>query len=391
MSNFKKTVGTGVLVGAAAGAAWVIGRRFLRSESNLIDWSHVRRLAIASCGHSAVGIPFSKKTLSAQYADMVRQAEQPIAEYTGKMLPQPLNSVHVFDRVDWVDANIDNFRLMFEPFEKMSANAHNGSPLSAKVMGGVNQLLFSGQMGFLLGYLARRVLGQYDLSLLGREPLTVGRLYFVEPNIRELQQRLSLDANEFRMWIVLHETTHAYEFEANPWLRGYMNSLITRYFETLTSDFSRMQSNSLGIRTLIERICTNFFNSKNVLELMMTPEQRHIFNRLQALMCLLEGYSNHMMQAVGQSILPSYEYLKDRFEERGKNKSTGDRLIGKLTGMDIKLEQYTLGERFVNDIVGKRGIDFMNRIWQSPLTLPTLDEVRAPNRWIERMEKMAVA
>lgn len=390
MSEFKKAVRTGLIVGAAAGAAWLVGRRFLPSESTLIDWGQVRRIALATCRQTLVGMPFTKKNLAVQYAEQVGHAERQIAEYSGKTLPQPLNAIFVFDRVDWIDANINNFKLLFEPFEKMHRSTLAASSMSGRVVTGLNQVIISGQMGLLLGYLAQRVLGQYDLSLLGREPITGGRLYFVEPNIRELQHRLSLNASEFRMWIVLHETTHAYEFEANPWLRGYMNSLLTRYFETISSDFTRMGGDS-GLRTLADRIVANLFSSSNILELVMTPEQRHIFNQLQALMCLLEGYSNHIMQAVGENILPSYHYLKERFEERAKNKSAAERLFAKLTGLDVKLEQYALGERFVNHIVARRGIDFMNRIWQSPLSLPTLDEVRAPDRWIERMEKMAAA
>ena len=389
MSDFKKSIRTGALIGAAAGVAWLVGRRYLREESKLIDWGHVRRVALATCRQSLVGMPFSKRVLAAQYAEMVRQSEGPITEYTGKALPHPLSSVFVFDRVDWIDANISSFELLFEPFEKMNQSALSGSAVSAKVMGSLNKVIISGQMGLLLGYLAQRVLGQYDLSLLGREPITAGRLYFVEPNIRELQHRLSLDPRQFRMWIVLHETTHAYEFEANTWLRGYMNSLLMRYFETISSDFSRMKSDSFGLRTLADRITANLFSSSNILELMMTHEQRHIFNQLQALMCLLEGYSNHIMQAVGESILPSYDYLKERFDERGKNKSTAERLFAKLTGLEMKLEQYALGEQFVNDVVRRRGIGFMNRVWDSPLSLPTMDEVRSPGKWIERMEKMA--
>lgn len=389
MSDFKKALRTGIFVGAAAGAAWLIGRRLMHDETKLIDWGYVRRLALATCRQSIVGIPFSKRVLSAQYAEMVRQAEQRITEYSDKKLPHPLNAIYVFDRVDWIDANIANFELLFEPLEKMNLSSLKGGAVSTKLVGGLNKVIISGQMGLLLGYLAQRVLGQYDLSLLGREPITTGRLYFVEPNIRELQHRLSLDPQQFRMWIVLHETTHAYEFEANPWLRGYMNSLLTRYFEAISRDLGRMRSDSFGLRTLADRITANLFSSSNILELMMTPEQRHIFNQLQALMCLLEGYSNHVMQAVGETILPSYHYLKQRFDDRARNKSTAERLFAKLTGLDIKLEQYALGERFVNDVVHKRGIGFMNRVWQSPLSLPTMDEVRSPDKWIERMEKMA--
>ena len=96
--------------------------------------------------------------------------------------------------------------------------------------------MLSGQMGLLLGYLGQRVLGQYDLSLLGREPVTEGRLYFVEPNMASLVRRYHLPEEEFRAWIALHEVTHAFEFEGHPWAREYMNTLLTDYLRSLAED-----------------------------------------------------------------------------------------------------------------------------------------------------------
>ncbi len=381
------------MLGVAAGAVWVAGRRFLEKTSRLIDWGQVRRIAIATSRKATSDQPAAiphKEERREHYAEMVRRAERPIADYTGKTLPRPLDAIYIFDRADWIDANIANFQLLFKPFEEMNQEALRYGSVGVKLAGEVNQIVISSQLGLLMGYLAQRVLGQYDLSVLGREPVTNGRLYFVEPNISALRERLSLDANEFEMWIVLHETTHAYEFEANPWLQGYMNSLLTRYFQTISKDFGGMQWGSSGVRSLVSRIGSNIFTSSNVLEMMMTPEQRHIFQQLQALMCLLEGFSNHIMQEIGKTILPSYECLKERFDERGKNKSAAERLFTKLTGLDIKMEQYALGERFVNDIVERRGVEFVNQVWQSPLSLPTMDEVRTPDKWIKRMERMAI-
>ncbi len=391
MVNHKKAIGTGLLLGLAAGALWAVGRRYAHTSPRLINWQQVRRIAIATCRQSVVGQPFSKGPLTASFADMVHQSERLIANYTGSTLPQPLQSIHVFDRIEWIDANIAAFQLLFEPFERLNEKAFESTSGGARVVGGLNQVVLSGQLGLLVGYLAQRVLGQYDLSLLGREPITSGHLYFVEPNIRGLQQRLGLEPQEFRMWIALHETTHAYEFEAHPWLRRHMNSLLSRYFESISADFMHAGSNGSGLHTMARRIGANLFRGGNVLELLMTSEQRHIFHQLQSLMCLLEGYSNHIMQYVGKSLLPSYDYLKERFDERARNKSVGERLFAKITGLDIKMEQYSLGERFVNEVVSRRGIDFMNRVWESSIGLPTMQEVRDPARWIRRMERMAVA
>jgi len=378
-----------LLLALGAGAVWAAGKYFGRGERKLIDWDQVRRIAVNSSRQSVVGYPFSKGTLTRRYAEMVRKAERPISDYTGDKMPRTLDSVHVFDRIDWIDANIATFRQLFEPFEQLNLAA--GSSGTALLIGSINQMLLSSQMGLLMGYLSQRVLGQYDLSIFGEEPADSGKLYFVEPNIAELERRLDLDPEEFRMWVSLHEVTHAFEFEAHPWVRRYLHSLMARYFRSVSSDLSRMRGRDSGFRSLVTRVGSNLMNSSHVLELLMTPEQRHMFGQLQAIMCLLEGYSNHVMQAIGKTLLPGYDSLKARFDQRGKGKGVAERFFTKLTGLDIKLEQYKLGEQFVNDVVDQRGIGFLNQVWESPVNLPTLDEVRHPAKWVARMERMAAA
>lgn len=389
MSGYKRYIGTGVLVGAAAVAAYVASRRVADSVPGLVNWDRVRSVAL-STRRAVAGevISEARPQLERQYAHRVRVSEEIIAKYIGQELPQKLSRVHVFGRGEWIDANIANFQLLFAPFERIHSDSLNGASAGARLFGGFSQLFLSSQMGILLGYLAQRVLGQYDLALLGHEPITTGRLYFVEPNIAQLQQRLNLDDEEFRLWIALHETTHAYEFEAHPWLRRHMNDLIHRYFESVSTDFVGFRTDRNGLLALLWRVASNVLSSDYVLEWVMTAEQRAIFRQMQALMCLLEGYSNHVMQEVGSTILPSYETMKARFEERAKDKPPVERLLTKLIGLDVKFEQYALGERYVGEVVRQRGIDFMNRVWDTEQHLPTLDEIKAPERWIERLSHL---
>src|SRR3954451_11879619 len=125
---------------------------------------------------------------------------------------------------------------MFAPLEALAHSPDTGQSVVATLWGGINRGIVSLEIGTLLGYLARRVLGQYDLALLGREPVTGGKLYYVEPNIRLVESKLGMPRDEFRMWLALHETTHAFEFEAHPWVRVHFNSLLERYFEFFRQD-----------------------------------------------------------------------------------------------------------------------------------------------------------
>lgn len=390
MSTYRRFLGSGIVLGLAAGALWAAGRRYAEvSVPQLIDWTKVRQAAAATLREGNPEQIWSRSEMGRRYGVWVAESERLISDYTGRSLPRALDDVRVLDRFEWVDANVANFQILFEPIEKLYSGLVNEKPFGIHLVGGLNQVFLSGQMGLLLGYMAQRVLGQYDMALLGREPLVSGRLYFVEPNIDAVEKKLRLPADEFRMWIALHETTHAYEFEAHPWLRDYMNNMLTSYFETLSEDLLGLKAQRSPLRSIISRVGQNLANRRFALEMVMTGEQRRIFRQLQALMCLVEGFSNHVMDAVGRGRLPGYDTMKKRFEGRASQKSRADRLLTKITGLDVKMEQYRAGEAFVNAAVDMRGIDFVNRVWDSPLNLPTLHEIYHPHDWVARMERAA--
>ena len=376
---------SGLLFGAAAAAVWVSRQRYRGPTPSLLDWDRVgeaaRRLGgLESAGEEVLG---NRADLAGTYAEMVRDCRAAITDYLREPLPAE-TPVFVFDRRDWVEANLASFRMLFEPFERLYRTSLFDRTIGGYALGQAGQLLLSAELGTLLAVLARRVLGQYDLALLGREPLTNGRLYFVEPNIERLRDLLDLDRREFRLWIALHETTHAYEFEGHPWLRDHMNSLILQYFDSVSRDLVDFRRRG-SLLDFVQRGLANVGRSSHPVEVVMSAEQRAAFRQLQALMCLLEGYSNHVMDEVGLRLLPTYPRMKRLFDQRRQRQSVGERLFAKLTGLDLKYEQYVLGERFVNEVVRSRGLAFANRVWRSAWHLPTLDEIREPARWVERV------
>jgi coenzyme F420 biosynthesis associated uncharacterized protein len=398
MSATARLLSTGVMLGAAAGATWLAGRvleeRVSRDDAanpRLLNWAWARRIAVkvAQAGETVPwGSPADRELAREDYAGHVDRAMELVAEYTGIELPPARAQVYVFDRAEWVDANLAQFELMFAPLDEAYAGTL-ARMKGATTVGAFGQAMLSGQMGLLLGYLGQRVLGQYDLSLLGREPVTEGRLYFVEPNMASLVRRYHLPGEEFRAWIALHEVTHAFEFEGHPWVREYMNSLLSDYLRSLAEDlFGNRPGGALG--TFAGRIKDNLSASGHMLELMMSPEQRAAFQQLQALMALMEGYSNHVMQRVGTVHLKDHEVLRSTFESRARNRGAGERLFIKLTGLDVKLEQYALGERFCQQVVDAKGIDFLNRVWEGPQHLPTLEEINNPERWVARQAAVLV-
>lgn len=389
----KKVVASGVVAGAAIGA-WAANRMrasastethldTLTEAPGLVDWEQARAIAI-NMNRAASLTSVERQRLDAYYTELVNKAVPVVERYIGVSLPHSAVSTHAFDRVDWINANIDAFRDMLAPFEAL-AQDESKKNAGSQLLAGINRRVVSLEVGVLLGYLSRRVLGQYDIALLGREQVDTGKLYYVEPNIRHIESTLGLPADDFRMWLALHETTHVFEFEGFPWVRPYFNSMLEEYFGYLKEDAALLGQGLKNLKIFVERARSGDANSSWI-EHLMNEKQRDLFNRMQTMMSVIEGYSNHVMNAVGRDLLENYEPISRKFEYRQANKSQAELLFAKLTGLDVKMEQYRLGEQFIDAIADERGHDFAVRVWEGPEMLPTPEELRKPALWIARVD-----
>lgn len=390
----RRLLAAGAIAGLAIGAAVSSRVRQTRpstssrpsvaaDDQGFIDWEAVRSLAIRMNQPEPL-LADERERLDVYYRSLVDQCFPIVQAYTGIQLSGTSERTFTFDRVDWVGANIEAFKHLLQPIEEMVASQRAQGNTS---FSGLNRRIASAEVGLLLGYLARRVLGQYDLALLGREPVEGGKLYYVEPNIRQIEATLGLPRNDFRMWLALHETTHAFEFEGNPWVPRYFNGLLNQYLGTVQHDAKLLTTGLSGLRTIVGRTRNRDENSSWV-EAVMTREQRDIFGQLQALMCMVEGYSNHVMNAVGRDLLPTYDTISRRFEQRKSRRSPADELFGRITGLKLKMEQYRLGEEFIDAVVAARSHAVARRVWDGPEYLPSMEEIRNPSAWLTRVDQV---
>ena len=117
----------------------------------------------------------------------------------------------------------------------------------------------------------------------------------------------------------------------------------------------------------------------------MGEEQRRLFRESQAVMSLLEGFSDYVMDDVGKELVPGVERISARFHERRTRRTPFERAMLRITGMDLKMEQYRKGEQFVRAIAERGGPAALRRLWEGPETLPQPAEIDAPERWMERV------
>ena len=374
----------GIVVGGLlAMGATVVQRELLRrAGTRLIDWEAVRQIARRRLG--SAGAPLSAADRSAAeafYRAELLRIEPFVAEAIGSELPQSLETPAVIDRLEWIDLNLATFEQLFGRVERIVAENMTGADTPGRAFARiVNRSLSNQQLGLLMAFLARKVLGQYDVGLLAAAPAARGRLNFVEPNITASAALLDVPLAQFRTFIALHEATHAFEFEAYPWLRDHFAASVGEAIERLATDTGGLGERLRGaIRG----------RGGHWLERMMTPDQLTAFRRTQALMSLLEGYSNHVMNDAGERLLPGFARLHERFERRNEARGALERAILRITGLDLKMEQYVAGERFVEAVLKARDRAFLNRVWDGPANLPDLDEIRSPARWIDRIEGRA--
>ncbi|MBX5491712.1 MAG: zinc-dependent metalloprotease [Chloroflexi bacterium] len=389
MASRGRAFGTGLLIGAAAGVLWSAAERYgQRAPRQLVDWALVRGVAGRTAGEGAPLTEPERRLREARYRATLERIEAPIAAYTHTQLPLQTTEVRVLDRREWIDTNATNFQELLRPLEEFYREREGGGSLATA---GIGRFVLSGQLGVLLGYLARRVLGQYDISLLTQEAPAAGKLYFVEPNIQALESRLGVPPDEVRTWIALHEATHAHEFELHPWVRRYLHDTLQAYLRTMVEELGQRRNGHAPLGGLVGRLVDGIRSGQNLFQSLMTPEQRALVSRLQALMALLEGYSNHIMHQVGRRLLPHFQQIEAGVERRRQQRSPAEQWFLRFTGLNMKHEQYVLGEQFVRTVVATRGIDFLNRVWTGPAALPTEDELRAPPAWIARQEQALAA
>ena len=371
----------GIVVGGllAVGATAVQRELLRRAGTRLIDWESVRRIARRRLGPAGAGLTDDDRaSAEAFYRAELLRIEPVVAEAIGAELPRALETPAVVDRYEWIDLNLATFEQLFGRVERIINDATSGADTPGRAFARIlNRSVGNQQLGFLMAFLARKVLGQYDVSLLAAAPAARGRLNFVEPNITASAATFGVPLGQFRTFIALHEATHAFEFEAYPWLRDHFAASVGESIEQMATDTGGLGERLRG--ALRGR-------DGHWLERMMTPGQLSTFRRTQALMSLLEGYSNHVMNDAGERLIPGFAKLHERFERRNEARGAVERAIMRLTGLDLKMEQYAAGERFVTAVLAARDRPFLNQVWEGPANLPDLDEIRHPQRWIDRIE-----
>jgi coenzyme F420 biosynthesis associated uncharacterized protein len=324
----------------------------------------------------------------AELRQLADAAAEPVRELTGLPGSPDDGRVAVVDRPGWIRANVDGFRVVFDPLMQRMAEGGN-VPQPGSVITAVGSRVTGMQAGLILAYLAGRVLGQYELFL-PPDPdapgtdAPAGRLTLVAPNIVMVERELDVNPHDFRRWVCLHEETHRTQFTSVPWLRPDVQQQM--------SDF--LLASELDPASILERLraaadavagAVRGGDGESLIEAMQTPRQREILDKMTSVMTLVEGHGDYVMDAVGPAVVPSVAEIRAKFSARRGSGGRMEQAIRRILGIDLKMKQYEQGAHFVKGVVSEAGMATFNKVWTSPETLPTRDELANPHQWLERV------
>jgi coenzyme F420 biosynthesis associated uncharacterized protein len=338
---------------------------------NLVDWQTAVSVGSRIAGDGPVVGATEAGEVVAELRAGADRSSGLVREYTGLVADERTAPVLVVDRPGWIQANADAFAAILEPVAAKLA-AKKGPPTGMSLL--VGSKVTGAEVGLLLGFLGGKVLGQFDPF---HDP--AGRLLLVAPNIVHVERELDVDPTDFRLWVCLHEETHRVQFTAVPWMRDHLFSLIGALTDTIQPDAMT--------EDLLKRIseAVRSGGKGTLIDLMGTPEQKEILDRVTGVMSLLEGHADVVMDGVGPSVIPTVAKIRRRFDERRKGVGVLDKLLRRLLGLDAKMAQYRDGAAFVRAVVDQSGMEGFNAVWAGPDHLPSRAEIHDPAAWTTRV------
>ena len=352
--------------------------------------------AIASGGVSEPNIdPSSRIAME----ELVRVAELRVADATGL---QPARGaalrVEVVNRVGWSDRTVSDYGELFGALgESISSSRGPDSddppddPMAAMLAGLTRMIgptMLALTTGAMVGRLAQHALGGYVLPV----PRPADKPMLIAlPNVDEFGRQWSLDADDVRLWVCLHEAAYCAVFGVDH-VRGTINDLLLRHasafdnnprrIEEMLGDFDPLSAGPEGFAELQ----TMLGSPDAILGAVRSPAQEALLPQLTALVAAITGYVDHTMDRIGAELIGSYDRLSEALRRHRVEASESDRFVERLLGLELDQTQYERGAAFAAGVVERAGTEGLQRLFSHLDNLPTPAEVDAAGLWLARID-----
>ncbi len=362
------------------------------SQQGPVNWDVARQTAmwLASDGQPEPNVdPLERIRLE----ELVRVADLHVSQQTGlnTSIAGGVLSVLPVTRRDWALHSIEAYRPFLErlatSLSSAAADAEAGPDATVQLLGDLGKLLgpvlLGMQSGFMVGHLARRALGQYDLPL---PRLAADQLLVVPANIDAFAEQWSMEPDDLRMWVCLQEVTH-HAVLGRPHVRARLEELINEYVSRFEVDPAALEA-SLGDidPTDMAGLQAVLGNPETLLGAVRSAGQQETLGRIETLTAVIEGYVDHVLDTAGRGIISSYGQITEALRRRRVEADDGERFAGRLLGLELNRGQYERGATFVRGVAERAGDDGLARLWHSERELPTPAELDAPGLWLARID-----
>lgn len=354
-------------------------------QSQIVDWATAERVATWLSARRSEPAGYQRREVQAELDELVPEAEKLVTECTGLHASSGAARAKVTDRPEWARLNVASFQRLLSPALARLEERRRGLPiLGLRPFVEAGRFASGAELGAVLAWMSGRVLGQYDVLLAEEAIEDQDLVYFVGPNLVQLELRHSFAPREFRMWLALHEVTHRAQFTGVPWLKDYFLSLVNAGLEPFLANPKALME---AFRRAAEEVRAGRspLADAGMLGLVASPEQRAVIQKIQALMSLLEGHGDVTMNRAGAGLVPGAGHFAQVLKERREQVRGPVRLLQQILGIEAKLRQYAEGERFIHAVEHEGGWELIDRVWQGPEMLPTLEEIRNPSKWVARV------
>jgi len=368
--------------------------RILRQQG-AVSWDAAGQLAfqVATGGESEANVdPLERLRLQ----ELARVAELRVADTTGLSVSTTGRAVSVVPvtRTQWVQASLPAFRPRFESLASSLSStpedplAESGDPAAmlGNLMGMMTPMLVGMAAGSMVGHLATTSFGTYDLPI----PRPPGdELIVVARNLDEFAADWSLPDDDLRLWVCIHELTH-HAVLGLPHVRARLDDLLNRYAAGFQADPHALEERfgqfDLSDAEGMAGLQGMFNDPEAILGAVQSPAQRELLPHLDALVAVVIGYADHVMDTIGEGFISSYGMLAEALRRRRVTADESSRFVERLLGLELTQEQCDRGEAFVQGVVERAGKPGLDRLWRSERELPTPSEVDAPGLWLARID-----
>ena len=361
-----------------------------------MGFSAARQLAL-SIASGGVAEPNVDPVDRIKIEQLARVAELQVANATG-LDPSPGGqgiTIVPVNRSAWAQRTLDDYRPMFEALAASlkedptaAAEPDPGDPMGfmAPLLKMIGPMMLELTAGSMVGHLSQRCFGQYDLPI-PRPPSN--DLLIVVPTLDEFGREWSLPEDDLRLWVCLHEVTH-HAVLGVPHVRARVEHLLREFLDGFEPDPDRLEQELSGFEDFDmsgpDAFQKMLGNPEVVLGAVQSDAQRALLPQLEALVCAIVGYVDHVMDKVGTNLIGGYGMITEAVRRRRVEAAAADRFVEQLFGLELGQASYDRGSAFVEGIVERAGKDGLARLWAAEKDLPTPAEVDAPGLWLARID-----